>query len=52
MTLNENRNYQAAQTALWEWSGYQLGKPFLQTGITPDRGKLKAAKDFCLILIM
>ncbi|MBA4196637.1 MAG: hypothetical protein C0459_03690 [Chitinophaga sp.] len=46
MTLNENRNYQAAQTSLWEWSGYKLGKPFLQTGITPNRGVVKSVKDF------
>ncbi|MBS1579770.1 MAG: phenylacetate--CoA ligase family protein [Bacteroidetes bacterium] len=46
MTLNENRKYQAAQTALWEWSGYKLGKSFLQTGITPNRGFTKSVKDF------
>ncbi|MBS1592124.1 MAG: phenylacetate--CoA ligase family protein [Bacteroidetes bacterium] len=46
MTLNESRKYQAAQTALWEWSGYKLGKPFLQTGITPNRGFVKSIKDF------
>jgi phenylacetate-CoA ligase len=45
MSKKENTQYQAAQTFLWEWSGFRLGMPFLQTGITPDRGFLKATKD-------
>lgn len=30
----------------WEWTGYYLGKPILQTGITPERGLIKIFKDF------
>jgi phenylacetate-CoA ligase len=45
MTLNENRNYQAAQTSLWEWSGYTIGGGLMQTGITPNRGIVKTIKD-------
>lgn len=29
----------------WEWAGYRLGDPVLQTGITPNRGFLKSVKD-------
>lgn len=29
----------------WEWTGFYLGKPILQTGITPKRGWLKTLKD-------
>jgi phenylacetate-CoA ligase len=32
----------------WEWNGYYLGKPMLQTGITPDRGFVKSIKDYFL----
>ena len=35
----------AVQTLWWEWSGYRLGNSLIQTGITPDRGKVKALKD-------
>jgi phenylacetate-CoA ligase len=38
----------AVQTLWWEWSGYRLGDTLLQTGITPNRGKVKAGKDFLL----
>jgi len=30
----------------WEWSGYKLGMPLVQTGITPNRSILKSIKDF------
>ncbi|MEI6864493.1 hypothetical protein [Flavicella sp.] len=30
----------------WEWSGYRIGCPVVQTGITPNRGVLKTIKDF------
>ena len=30
----------------WEWSGYKMGMPLIQTGISPDRGVLKSIKDF------
>ena len=32
----------------WEWNGYYLGKPLLQTGMTTKRGFIKAIKDFVL----
>jgi phenylacetate-CoA ligase len=41
-------NQLAAQTLWWEWSGYKLGNSILQTGITPNRGKVKTIKDFLL----
>lgn len=36
---------QAIQTLWWEWSGYHFGDRLLQTGMTPDRGIVKAVKD-------
>jgi phenylacetate-CoA ligase len=36
---------QAIQTLWWEWAGYRLGDRLLQTGMTPDRGRVKALKD-------
>lgn len=30
----------------WEWCGYEMGKPLVQTGITPSRGVLKKIKDY------
>jgi phenylacetate-CoA ligase len=35
----------AVQTLWWEWAGYRLGQPILQTGITPNRGFQKSIKD-------
>lgn len=29
----------------WEWSGYRMGAPLVQTGISPNRGLLKTVKD-------
>lgn len=37
---------QAFQTHWWEWAGYKLGNPILQTGITTNRGLVKSVKDF------
>lgn len=45
MTIKENRNYQAVQTFLWEWSGYRIGMPMMQTGMTLKRGFVKSIKD-------
>jgi phenylacetate-CoA ligase len=45
MSKKEVSEIQAAQTLLWEWAGYEIGKPMLQTGITPDRGFIKSFKD-------
>lgn len=30
----------------WEWSGYRIGKPIAQTGMTLDRKGIKSIKDF------
>jgi len=30
----------------WEWNGYYLGRPLLQTGMTPNRGFIKGIKDY------
>lgn len=45
MTPRESSRSQAYQTLLWEWAGYHLGEPLLQTGMTPERGVVKRAKD-------
>ncbi|MFY0631051.1 MAG: phenylacetate--CoA ligase family protein [Flavobacteriaceae bacterium] len=31
---------------IWKLQGYEFGNPIIQTGITPDRSKLKFLKDF------
>lgn len=48
MTPAEMSRSQAIQTLWWEWAGYRLGNRLLQTGMTPDRGKVKAIKDLLL----
>jgi len=45
MTQQENRRYQAVQTFLWEWSGYRIGEPMMQTGVSLKRGIVKQVKD-------
>jgi phenylacetate-CoA ligase len=35
----------ATQMLWWEWAGYRIGDPLLQTGITPQRGWTKGLKD-------
>jgi phenylacetate-CoA ligase len=35
----------ATQVLWWEWAGYRMGDPLLQTGITPKRGFMKGLKD-------
>ena len=30
----------------WEWYGYRIGSPIIQTGISPNRGLLKSLKDY------
>jgi len=45
MSKKNQSNQLAAQTLWWEWSGYKLGDSLLQTGITPNRGIVKTAKD-------
>jgi len=36
----------ATQLLFWEWGGFQLGNPHLQTGMSVDRGFFKGLKDF------
>lgn len=36
----------ATQILWWEWAGYKIGNPILQTGINPKRTKIKKLKDF------
>lgn len=45
MDKEEQSIIRAIQVLWWEWSGYYIGKPFLQTGMTPKRGILKSIKD-------
>ncbi len=46
MSKKEHTQYQATQTSIWEWNGFKIGSPMLQTGITPYRGFLKTIKDW------
>lgn len=45
MNKKEQSAIRAILTHWWEWSGYKMGKPLVQTGITPNRGFLKSLKD-------
>ena len=36
----------ATQILWWEWAGYKIGQPVLQTGINPNRSIVKYLKDF------
>ncbi len=38
----------AIHALMWEWAGYKLGDPLLQTGIAPQRGFKKKIKDLLL----
>lgn len=38
----------AYQVHWWEWAGYKIGMPILQTGITPKRRFIKKIKDYLL----
>lgn len=42
----EQNRHRASQIVWWEWAGYKMGTPILQTGITPNRGLFKSVKDF------
>jgi phenylacetate-CoA ligase len=37
--------HRASLLLAFEWSGWRLGEPHLQTGVTPRRGLVKAVKD-------
>jgi len=45
MSKKERSQCQAAQTFLWQWSGYHPGDTILQTGMTLNRGFVKSIKD-------
>lgn len=45
MSKKEQANIRAILTHWWEWSGYRVGNPIIQTGITPNRSVLKSIKD-------
>lgn len=38
----------AIQMLWWEWAGWKIGQPILQTGMGKNRGKLKQLKDLVL----
>jgi phenylacetate-CoA ligase len=40
--------FRAIQTVFWEWGGYKLGQPIIQTGMGLNRGKVKRFKDLLL----
>ncbi len=45
MNKKEQSVSRAMQILWWEWSGYKIGSPIVQTGITDKRSTLKAIKD-------
>lgn len=45
MNKKEQSIIRAILTHWWEWSGYRIGKPIVQTGMSPNRGFLKTIKD-------
>ncbi len=47
-TKEEQSYHRATQLLWWEWAGYKLGMPLVQTGITPKRGLIKSIKDTLL----
>lgn len=44
----EQANMRAILINWWEWNGYKLGDPILQTGMSEKRGLLKKLKDIFL----
>jgi phenylacetate-CoA ligase len=44
-TKEEQSLYRATQLFWWEWAGYRIGDPILQTGINPNRTVIKSIKD-------
>jgi len=45
---NEQSTFRAILLNWWEWNGYNIGNPILQTGISPQRGIVKSLKDLLL----
>lgn len=48
MNSDELSLARAIQVLWWEWSGYKMGNPLLQTGVSSKRSKVKTVKDFLL----
>jgi phenylacetate-CoA ligase len=46
VSKKEQSVYRAAQTLWWEWAGYRIGHPILQTGLATSRSLEKKVKDF------
>ena len=46
VTKEELSVCRAAQTVWWEWAGFKIGKPILQTGLANERSLEKRLKDF------
>ena len=44
-TKQEQSQHRATQLLWWEWAGFRMGDPILQTGITPNRKLIKGIKD-------
>ena len=47
----EQSTFRAILLNWWEWNGYNIGNPILQTGISPQRGVVKSLKDILLSTI-
>jgi phenylacetate-CoA ligase len=45
LTKKEHSVLRAILITWWEWTGFYLGKPILQTGMTTERGAVKWLKD-------
>ena len=45
-TKNEQSAARATQLLWWEWAGYKIGQPVLQTGMAVKRTFFKSTKDF------
>ena len=46
MNKKEQSIIRGILTHWWEWSGYKIGKPIIQTGMTLKRGFAKSLKDY------
>lgn len=47
-SVDDISNTRSLIMLIWGWAGYYIGKPLLQTGMTPQRGLVKSLKDFFL----
>jgi phenylacetate-CoA ligase len=45
VTKKEQSQYRAIQTIWWEWAGFSIGEPMLQTGLAETRSLQKRLKD-------